>query len=73
MNRNFPHHFSVQQLRVSNSFGWIHATDMYVNDLRELREANLFGWFYATGGRRTGVDKAGFHAIAPMRRFDAQA
>jgi len=43
---------------------------VYADSIGELREANLFGWFYATGRCRTGVDNAGFHAIAPIGGVD---
>ena len=72
MNRIFPFHFSVCQLRVSSQFGWIHATGVCANGVRELREANLFGWFYATGGYRKGVDKAGFQAIGAIGGIDGK-
>ena len=65
--------FSERQLRTSSRIGWMYATAIYANSRRELREANLFGWFYATGGCGMGVDKAGFHAIAPIRSIDEQA
>ncbi len=60
MNRIFPFHFSVCQLRVSSQFGWIRATAIYANGVRQLRKANLFGWFYATVGAGLGVTKRVF-------------
>ncbi len=60
MNRNFPYYFSVHLLRVSSQFGWIHATAIHANGIRQLREANLFGWFYAIGGWEMGATKRVF-------------
>ena len=72
MNQHFPCPFSERQLRVSSQISWIHATAIYTNGILELREANQIGWLHATGGYRKDVDKAGFHAIAPIGGIDEQ-
>ena len=39
---------------------------------RQLRVSSLCGWIYSTPGYRKDVDKAGFHAIAPIGGIDEQ-
>ena len=70
MNQYFPCPFLEHQLRISNQISWIHATAIYTNGTRELREATQIGWIDATPGYGKDVDKAGFHAIAPIGGID---